>query len=183
LFLQHTRLEYNSMEILRVSHQDAPQYAETLVTIYRSLWLESMPSDELDITTGDIELHFNDFDDRAYAWKNRILVQPNRALWTLESDENETVGFAVATREPGNYELDFLFILSAYQGRGYGRTLAERCLEWLGNDEPIRLGVAGHNSHAINLYEKLGFITCTEPRPNKVIANDKQIPWIEMIRP
>jgi ribosomal protein S18 acetylase RimI-like enzyme len=170
------------MEILRVNHHDAPQYAESLVTIYRSLWLESIPSDELDITTSDVELYFNDFDDRVYAWKNRILVHPNRALWILENDTHETEGFAVATRKPGSYELDFLFILSAYQGRGYGRALAERCLEWLGNDEPTHLGVARHNSHAINLYEKLGFVQCTEPRPNKLIGNSKQIPWIEMIR-
>lgn len=169
------------MHIVRIEPHDAPNYAERLLAIYRQLWITTMPSSELGITTPDIVEYFSNYNDRLTTWRDRILADPHRALWVLLTDTNEVVGFSIATREPGAYELDFVFILPEYQRKGYGMALSQKCLEWLGQDEPIVLGVAKHNTRAIDLYKKLGFQISPQPRSPKVLPSGKHIPWLEMI--
>lgn len=156
--------------------------AQQLVDIYKRLWLETMPSSELGITRDDIKEYLNDDKDKVTEWRDRILVHPSRTVWVLFTESNEAVGFSIATKAPRNNWVSFIFILSEYQGQGYGKALMQECLEWLGNEKPISLAVAKHNSKAIRLYNKLGFEVSPKPRPAKVLKNGKQIPWILMVR-
>ncbi len=170
------------MQIVRIETSEAPQYAERLLKIYKQLWLETMPSSDSGVTKEDIEDYFSDYSDRLVIWRDGILSSSNSALWVLLTGMGEVVGFSIATRERSSYELDFVFVLPGYQGQGYGLALTQKCLEWLGDDQPIHLGVARHNTKAIKLYEKLGFEISSEPRPSKIMASGKHIPWLEMTR-
>lgn len=91
------------------------------------------------------------------------------------------VGFCIATRQPGHHELDFVFILPEYQGKGYGSKLIQKALALLGDDEPISLEVAKYNTSAITLYRRFGFET-GEPVEGRRLKNGKLIPWIQMVR-
>jgi ribosomal protein S18 acetylase RimI-like enzyme len=61
-----------------------------------------------------------------------------------------------AHAEPGDGELKRIYVRREAQGRGLGRALLERSLDWLGA-RPILIGVWSENRKAQRLYHRYGF--------------------------
>ncbi len=81
-------------------------------------------------------------------------------------------------RDPKAIELERIYVLSPYQGRGFGRMIIEHVLfraRELGK-EYIWLGVWEKNIGAIAFYEKLGFVKFG--RHPYYIGSDKQMDWL-----
>lgn len=172
---------YLSMDIVKIEPSKAPNYAATLVSIYKDVWLANFPSIEAGISRADLADDFSDLESRVSIWRDRILANSARTLWILQTEGDMVVGFCIATRQPGHHELDFVFILPEYQRKGYGSKLIQKALVWLGDDEPISLEVAKHNTDAITLYRKFGF-EVGGPIEARRLKNGKLISWIQMVR-
>lgn len=76
--------------------------------------------------------------------------------------DGQVVGFACWSpcRDedlPDAGELQALYLLKPYQGRGIGRALADRCMEELAGYETVVVWVLEENRKAIRFYEKYGF--------------------------
>jgi ribosomal-protein-alanine N-acetyltransferase len=71
------------------------------------------------------------------------------------------VGYAGITRlgrsAPFEYEIHTIGVDPAYQGRGIGRAMMTRLLDWAGQDSVVFLEVRTDNEPAKALYESLGF--------------------------
>lgn len=93
----------------------------------------------------------------------QLLEHPEFAVWLLEA-KNGPVGYALAGPcglphegvSPGDRELKRLYILSNYQGLGYGARLMEVFLEWCG-EHTAWLGVWSENFGAQRFYSRYGF--------------------------
>jgi ribosomal-protein-alanine N-acetyltransferase len=75
--------------------------------------------------------------------------------------EDKLVGYAGVARlgrkPPYEYEIHTIGVDSAYQGRGIGREMLDRLLEWA-DDGAVYLEVRTDNEPAIGMYESAGFV-------------------------
>ena len=62
-------------------------------------------------------------------------------------------------KPPFEYEIHTIGVDPAYQGRGIGRAIMSRLLEFAGPDSVVYLEVRTDNSPAIGLYTSVGFAT------------------------
>jgi ribosomal protein S18 acetylase RimI-like enzyme len=70
--------------------------------------------------------------------------------------------------------------LPEYQGKGIGRILLQKILDFLKNSKEIWLEVAIYNENAINFYQKSGFHIVPGTESKREIIEGKFIPTIEM---
>ena len=64
-----------------------------------------------------------------------------------------------AAAPPFEYEIHTIGVDPAYQGRGIGRAMMTRLLDWAGHDSVVFLEVRTDNEPAMALYKSLGFDT------------------------
>ena len=77
--------------------------------------------------------------------------------------DGRLVGYAGMARlgraDPFEYEIHTVGVDPDYQGRGIGRGMMTRLLEFVGSDATVFLEVRTDNEAAIGLYTSLGFVT------------------------
>lgn len=84
--------------------------------------------------------------------------------WLCE-DDDRVVGFAMADRWNG--EVQVVAVLPSHEGRGIGKTLLDRVVDWLlacGCDEVWLLANPDPHIRATGFYEKLGWHATGEKR-------------------
>lgn len=89
------------------------------------------------------------------------------------------------TDTEGQREIDAMYVVKELEGKGQGKKLMQKALEWLGTDGDIRLEVVSYNTHAINFYKRFGFQETTNPvikNKRTQLPSEKKIPRIVMIK-
>jgi len=88
------------------------------------------------------------------------------------------------TDTQGQLEIDAMYVVKELQGKGLGKKLMQKAIEWLGNDGDIRLEVVSYNSNAINFYKRFGFQETTNSVSDKrtQLPSGKQIPRTVMVK-
>jgi GNAT superfamily N-acetyltransferase len=84
----------------------------------------------------------------------------DRMLVLIAGTGGEPIGYSITTIAPdGKGEVDSLFVAEPYRGRGIGRTLFGRSVEWLQTRGATRIAVEilDGNHAAQRLYESAGF--------------------------
>lgn len=106
----------------------------------------------------------------AYAYglerTRRDLADPAMATWLMELD-GDAIGYATAGPcglphpdvQPGDGELNRIYVLKAFQGGGRGSLLLKTVFDWLEKDgpRPLWIGVWSENFGAQKLYQSKGF--------------------------
>lgn len=77
--------------------------------------------------------------------------------WLLIDDNEKIIGGIVATKKSDYCEMKGLYIDPDYQGRGYGKQLFLKVLEFAGN-QPIRIEVIQYMQKTFDLYKRWGFV-------------------------
>ena len=86
----------------------------------------------------------------AYRWRRNTLVA---------MDGEKVVGFAAYDRrDETTGEVFALYVLGAYQGKGIGYALMNRCIEALFGCETVYVRALKANEKAIAFYERYGFV-------------------------
>ena len=96
--------------------------------------------------------------DRALKWTRRKIethIEEYRCVYC----GGQKAGFFRFVPCEGGMELDDLYILPEYRGRGIGTAVVERCCAETAL--PVMLYIFTQNTGALNLYQRLGF-TITE---------------------
>lgn len=68
--------------------------------------------------------------------------------------DGQTAGYYCLVKDVGKWELDSLFILPEFQGRGIGAEIVAKCRQ---EASPLYLYVYKGNTRAVALYRKMGF--------------------------
>ncbi len=127
------------------------------------------------------------YTDEAFSVESlRKELTDNDAIFFVAELENEIVGYAklqqnsredcVTGENP--LELNRLYALDKYIGKGIGKALMLKCLEFAetNNHDTFWLGVWEFNFRAQKFYEKFGFEKCGEHVFQ--LGSDPQIDWI-----
>lgn len=93
--------------------------------------------------------------EKGLAWVRRKITD-NIGEYTRVCMAGETVGYYRLHEEAGETELDDLYILPKYRGRGIGTVVLQKCLAEV--KTPVFLYVFKENLGAIRLYTRMGFV-------------------------
>jgi len=121
--------------------QARPQDAEAIFSLCRELVTQYEDPQQVDIP-------------RALAWCRRkiekCIHEYTRILW-----DGQIAGYYHFAPCEDGMELDDLYVLPQFRGRGIGSAVVEKCCRE--TDEPICLCVFTQNTGAIALYRRFGF--------------------------
>jgi ribosomal protein S18 acetylase RimI-like enzyme len=98
----------------------------------------------------------NSFENRT---KSFMTLEPENLHIDVLYDNENPVGYCIATIINSSGELDSLYIDKKYQKLGYGNELISRSLYWLEkrNCDEINVSVASGHESVFGFYEKHGF--------------------------
>jgi len=100
------------------------------------------------------------FQDRIEAWKNRSKIK----ITNIEL-ESELIGYCISSINDNCGYIESIFIKESKRGKGFGRNVINKHIEWMKSDECERINVATvyGNEDAICFYKKLNIF------PKKII--------------
>lgn len=131
--------------------------------VQRLSWLETYPNEELGILRSDIQKRFDNDDtpegEQAMENRKKRFFQKNAITYVVK-DRNKIVGYCLAIHDEKENRIQAIYLLNAYQGRGLGKQLIQKGINWLKDRNeslPIYLNVAEYNKPAIGFYEHIGF--------------------------
>lgn len=104
--------------------------------------------------------------DKVLKWVEKKIFD-NIRDYTCVMSGDEKVGYFHLEQGEAEAELDDLYILPPYQGKGIGTKVLNDCISW--TDKPIFLYVFRKNTGAIRLYSRMGFTVSQEIGNNRLI--------------
>ena len=102
----------------------------------------------------------------ALSWTRRK-IEGRLGEYTRVTQNGETVAFYRFAPEGEEMELDDLYVLPAFRGRGIGTAIVKRCCGL--TDKPLFLYVFEQNERAVALYRRLGFLVRERVSPTRLI--------------
>lgn len=166
-----------------------PEDAHGIQTVFYATWLATYPNEKIGITQGDIHESFKDsFSDekiKEYYEKFKHIPENSRLLVVEDSETKQIVGLArIIIREEYN-QLQAIYVLPEYQGKGIGFKLWNEALRFFDEKKDTVVHVATYNTNAISFYTSLGFTDTgkrfSEERHRMPISK-VLIPEMEMLR-
>ena len=114
------------------------------------------------------ETYMNAYMDTAYSAKNLIRELENpESLFFFVEDGNTPIAYLKVNfneaqsdlQDPGAMEIERIYVLEAYLGKGIGRLMMDHALDLAveANVRYVWLGVWEHNDRALQFYRKNGF--------------------------
>jgi ribosomal protein S18 acetylase RimI-like enzyme len=124
----------------------------------------------------------NHFSAITFEKRMEALKRRDRLIAYVAQDNNENIGYCMASVEGLMGEIDSLFVDAAYRGQGVGQELMSISLKWLEeqNCEIIRVAIAEGNESVLDFYRRFGFakrLVVMEKMHNGAMRHAKK--WLE----
>lgn len=153
--------------------------------VHYKTWLATYPNTEIGVTISDIEEKFkNRLSEEAIQGQLDFINDTDNKIYLIAKDGNDIVGVCGASIHDGVNELNGIYALPEYQGRGIGKKFWIELQKFFDPAIDTILYVASYNEQAINFYKKLGFLIADEPVVKKIVMpiSGVAIPVIKMIK-
>jgi len=130
----------------------------SIAKVLYDTWLTTYPNEELGITRDDIEFVFKDrFTKENLEKRWDKLEKSINTKMLVAKYGSEIVGLITVTLHEDKNQLQAIYILPEYQGRGIGVMLWGEAQKYLDPKKKTIVQCATYNTGAIAFYEKLGF--------------------------
>lgn len=167
-----------------IAVEDArPEDAAAIAHVRNVTWQATYPNKKAGITLEDILSKDFESETEVGKWRKAIEKKEGpRRLWVARESEG-VVGYSQGRKGENFNEILGLYVLPEYQGKGLGRGLMSRAMEWLGDEKPVLLSAASYSLSAIELYKKFGFeITGEDENSGPDFASGAKIPSVRMMK-
>jgi ribosomal protein S18 acetylase RimI-like enzyme len=136
-----------------------PEDARGIAEVFYKTWLDTYPNEEAGITVDDIEDRYKDsFTEESLKKRaERIANPPKGENLIIAKEDGKVVGLCRAIQNPDNNQIQAIYVLPEYQGRGIGHLLWGEAQKLFAPGKDIVVRVATFNAKAIDFYRKLGF--------------------------
>jgi ribosomal protein S18 acetylase RimI-like enzyme len=128
--------------------------------VFYKTWLATYPNEELGITVEDIEDRYKDrlSEDNIAKRKEQIATPPEGQTLLVARDDDRVIGICRVVRKSDRNQLQAIYVLPEYQGKGIGGELWEAAKKLFDKAKDTYVEVASYNANAIGFYKKLGFV-------------------------
>jgi ribosomal protein S18 acetylase RimI-like enzyme len=175
--------------VMNISIRKAkPEDAEGNQRVFYETWLATYPNGEVGITKEDIEKHFeNAFTEKSISdMAERLRTSPKNKLnfVAIDEDTETIVGLCGITLHETYNQLQKIYVLPSYQGKGIGTLLWNAVQEFFDPKKDVIVQVAIYNAQAIAFYANLGFVDTGkrfEEERHRMPISGVMIPEMEMI--
>jgi len=136
-----------------------PEDARGVAEVFYKTWLATYPNEEAGITTDDVEDRYGDvFTEEGLAKRAERIAHPSEnATFFVAREGDKIIGVCNVTRHPDKNQLQAIYVLPEYQGRGVGALLWEEAQKHFDVSKDTIVQVATYNANAIHFYKRLGF--------------------------
>lgn len=147
-----------NMEDIKICVPKLEDARGTIEVQYKA-WLTTYPDEKAGITTDDIEHRYKDaFTGERMKKREKLITSPeSNEKYIVAKDGNKVVGMCYAVVQENKNQLQAIYILPEYQGKGIGTKLWDAILSFFDKTKDIYVEVADYNYKAIGFYKKLGF--------------------------
>ncbi|HEY0220810.1 MAG TPA: GNAT family N-acetyltransferase [Candidatus Paceibacterota bacterium] len=147
------------MENIKILEPEIGDARGTIEVQYKA-WLATYPNDKEGITIDDIEHRYKDaFSGERLKKREEIITNSElNEKYIIAKDGNKVVGICYGIIEETKNQLQAIYILPEYQGKGIGTKLWNEILSFFDKTKDIYVEVAAYNEKAIGFYKKLGFV-------------------------
>jgi ribosomal protein S18 acetylase RimI-like enzyme len=153
--------------------------------VYYKTWLATYPNDEFGITVDDIEDRYKNRldEDIITKRKEKIANPPEGQKLFVAKNGNQVVGICRAVRKSDRNQLQTIYVLPEYQGKGIGFKLWNEARKTFDENKDTYVEVASYNDSAIAFYKKLGFVETGRKFSDEMskFKSGSMIPEIEMV--
>jgi len=134
--------------------------SENITLVQYTTWLATYPNKEYGITIEDIEDRFKEkfTPENIQKNKDRIANPPNNNRLFVAKDNQVVVGLCLAIIKEDRNQLQVIYVLPEYQGKGIGTLLWNATLNFFDENKDIYVELAVYNKTAEEFYKRLGFI-------------------------
>ena len=154
--------------------------AKGIFNVQKMTWLDVYPNEECGISYDDIAERFSDEKKLiAKIIKNIEKYGRKDCGWVVEIDD-KIVGFCAIFVEEGKDTVGAVYVLPEHQGKGIGKILLQKILNFCRDSKELWLEVATYNKNAINFYQKFGFHIVPKTEGQHKIIEGKFVPTIKM---
>lgn len=156
--------------------------AEEVFNVQKMTWIDAYPNEKYDVERKDIVERFSD--EKKFIAKTRKQIEgygKDVCGWVVELS-GKIVGFSVVYKDKEKNFVGAIYVLPEYQGKGIGKILLQKALDFFKDSKGIWLEVASYNKNAINFYQKSGFHIVPRTEGEHEIIEGKFIPTVKMKR-
>jgi len=164
----------------------SPDDVEGIEEVFYRTWLATYPNPELGITVDDVEERFKDrfLPERLARRRERIGdPTPGTSLFVAKEGDR-VVGVCYVVVHLEKNQLQSIYVLPGYQGKGVGAALWHEAQKNLDASKDTIVQVATYNTSAIQFYERLGFVDTGKRWSDESfrMKSGAVIPELEMMR-
>jgi diamine N-acetyltransferase len=118
--------------------------------------------DSLNVHHTSKSTHFKDNFSPKYTFEKWIerMNKRDRLIAYVAQDDDESIGFCLATMDGLIGEITSLFVNESYRGKGIGKELMSLALKWVEEQkcETINVSVVIGNENVLDFYRRFGFL-------------------------
>lgn len=154
---EQSTLETPNVTVVKPSLEDLSGSDE----VYYKTWLATYPNEEFGVTEEDIrELFINRSKTPEDVERRRkmILNPEANTNWLIAKEGNKVIGVCFVRRYRDYDQLQSIYVLPEYHGKGVAHKLWEAQQAFLRKDKDVKVHVVTYNTRAIEFYKKLGFV-------------------------
>ena len=140
------------MKIRLATLNDLEQYTNLLQTTYEAAYTDNSIGLTADCFSKEI---FASKDTQQYL-KSHLKNDKKQKTWLTEKNKYLVGSITVILKNEKEAELTGYYVHPNYQGRGIGKKLYEKALQFAGNRDLV-LDIYAHNTSTIKMYKKWGW--------------------------
>lgn len=160
-----------------------PEDAAGIARVRKETWLATYPNEEAGVTVEDVLSTSMESEEQIMKWRAIIENKmSSRKLWVAK-ENLEVIGYSQGKKSEQENECLGLYVLPSHHGKGVGRELMQKVVDWAGDEKPLVLSMAVYSDKAKELYQKFGFKSVGETEKGVLFASGASIPTIKMIKP
>ncbi len=183
MFQKESKIE--SRETVPLISIAIPEDYVGIEEVFYRTWLSTYPNEEIGITEDDIEDRFKNRSkpEVIKKRKERIGNPPSDEKFFVAKEDKIIVGVCRVSLKEDRNQLQAIYVLPEYQGRGIGKMLWSEAQKFFDPEKDIYVELAVYNKGALEFYKKLGFVDTGRriKNDNFKMKSGVVIPEMEMV--
>ncbi|MDQ5962479.1 MAG: hypothetical protein QG653_286 [Patescibacteria group bacterium] len=151
-----------SNEQIRISIETAqPNDAEEIQNVFYKTWLATYPNNVPGVSVDDVHEHHKEKLSEEGIEKSRKRIEDGLSLenqrFLVAKVDGKIAGVCLATVLEDKNQLNAIYVLPEFQGKGLGYKLWGEVLKFIDQTKDTVVQVVIYNTSAIEFYKRLGF--------------------------